>query len=448
MERCISKYVFMVLAVVLSCTIMASCDKKKDIVSPSDNKNLEQDSGQTKQSDEKLGGNSGENPGEDGGAVTESINAEDNVEADVPKEPRPYIVRVKVLKKNVKIPIEIKSSSRRLDNDAPDLPDDVSINYSIDINADGSIEYAELTGDFELPIKKPGTYRIAFNGVIPRLHVVDLFEEGDSPHLLKDAYLVAVEQWGTVQWKSMKEMFDSNSQLNEFPKDEIPDLRAVTNMKGLFAGATAFNQPLDNWDVSKVTNMNSMFHYAESFNQPIASWRVSKVTDMENMFYGAKSFNQRIDKWDVSKVANMGGMFYDAESFNQPLENWNVSNVTNMNSMFLKAKVFNQPLENWNVSRVVSMRSMFTNAKSFNQPLEKWDVSKVTNMGNMFMDAESFNQPLNSWNITNVTDMSWMFTRAKSYNQSLQKWDVTGKITDEMLLNAKVSKENYPKGLR
>ena len=45
------------------------------------------------------------------------------------------------------------------------------------------------------------------------------------------------------------------------------------------------------------------------------------------MFDGATSFNQPLNNWDVSKVASMTNMFTGAESFNQPLNKWNVSNV-------------------------------------------------------------------------------------------------------------------------
>ena len=51
-------------------------------------------------------------------------------------------------------------------------------------------------------------------------------------------------------------------------------------MSWMFIYASGFNQPLNNWDVSKVTDMHGMFRYASGFNQPLDSWDVSKVTDM------------------------------------------------------------------------------------------------------------------------------------------------------------------------
>ena len=47
-------------------------------------------------------------------------------------------------------------------------------------------------------------------------------------------------------------------------------------MYGMFADATSFNQPLNNWNVSNVTDisqMGYMFMGATSFNQPLhAPW--------------------------------------------------------------------------------------------------------------------------------------------------------------------------------
>ncbi len=67
----------------------------------------------------------------------------------------------------------------------------------------------------------------------------------------------------------------------------------MTNMRYLFGGATSFNQPLNNWNVSKVREMNCMFWNAESFNQPLDKWNVSNVTDMDAMSY---------DYYDVNLV--------------------------------------------------------------------------------------------------------------------------------------------------
>jgi surface protein len=73
----------------------------------------------------------------------------------------------------------------------------------------------------------------------------------------------------------------------------------------MFYNTSAFNQPLNNWNVSNVEYMNSMFTFANSFNQPLNNWNVSKVKNMKHMFCKASSFNQPLNKWNVSNVEDM-----------------------------------------------------------------------------------------------------------------------------------------------
>ena len=52
-----------------------------------------------------------------------------------------------------------------------------------------------------------------------------------------------------------------------------------------------------------------MFSYASAFNQPLNDWDVSNVMDMMKMFENTDDFNQDINNWDVSSVYNMNDMF-------------------------------------------------------------------------------------------------------------------------------------------
>ncbi|WP_371832636.1 BspA family leucine-rich repeat surface protein [Planktomarina sp.] len=101
------------------------------------------------------------------------------------------------------------------------------------------------------------------------------------------------------------------------------DTSAVTNMFGMFSGASAFNQDISQWQTSNVTDM---FYVLWCLMPSI------KIQPMENlqcddmsMFYQA--FNQDISKWVTSKVTDMSGMFYGASAFNQDISNW-TSSVT------------------------------------------------------------------------------------------------------------------------
>ena len=215
------------------------------------------------------------------------------------------------------------------------------------------------------------------------------------------------------------------------------DVSEVTNMRGMFNGASSFNEDISGWDVSKVTDMRGMFNDASSFNQPLNKWVVSKVTDMFGIFNNASSFNEDISGWDVSEVTEMRAMFYGAIAFNKDISEWDVSEVTDMRAMFNKASSFNQPLNKWDVSKVTDIRAMFSGASSFNQDISEWNVGSVTNMIGMFTGARSFNQPLNTWDVSQVTDMREMFAGARSFNQPLNTW-VVSQVTNmsAMFLNA------------
>ena len=55
---------------------------------------------------------------------------------------------------------------------------------------------------------------------------------------------------------------------------------------------TDFNEDIGNWDTSSVT-MYGMFRMAD-FNQAIGNWDTSSVTNMHGMFAFASGFNQPI----------------------------------------------------------------------------------------------------------------------------------------------------------
>jgi surface protein len=178
------------------------------------------------------------------------------------------------------------------------------------------------------------------------------------------------------------------------------DTSNVTNMFQFARFNTAFNSEIGFWDTSSLSgDARECFRGASSFNQPLNNWDVSGITNFLTFFDGATSFNQDLSGWDVSSAVNMSQMFSGASSFNQDIGSWDVSNVTSMTQMFQNTS-FNQNISNWNVSNVTFMSQMFQDTP-FNQDIGSWNTSSVANMNNMFRDS-SFNQDISSWCVENI----------------------------------------------
>ncbi len=225
-------------------------------------------------------------------------------------------------------------------------------NYSVDWG-DGSPVSSGVNTSISHPYAVPGVYTVKIDGNFPRIYF------NNSGDRLK---IKSIEQWGTNVWSSMNKAFMGCENLVSNATD-MPNLSMVTDMYGMFAYAREFNGDVGfgSWDVSNVSNMRGMFGGASSFNYPIGNWNVSNVTNMEQMFNGATLFNQNLESWNVGKVTTMKHMFATAMAFNQNIGAWNVSAVTNMESMFAHANSFQQNIGAWNVTNVTNMKNMFMN---------------------------------------------------------------------------------------
>jgi len=174
------------------------------------------------------------------------------------------------------------------------------------------------------------------------------------------------------------ELFPKTKQeLQELLKDDriVPnniDTSLIEDMSGLFKDNREFNKPINKWNTKKVTTMKGMFRGATSFNQKIAvGTQRPFIMDILLMGYkgnGAKLPTEMLGKIseyviekgrDTSNVTDMRAMFCGATSFNQPVEGLDTSNVTDMRAMFCGATSFNQPVEGLATSNVTDMRAMF-----------------------------------------------------------------------------------------
>lgn len=316
----------------------------------------------------------------------------------------PFIMTWEVEDSNLGIIIPVSSGNY---NYTVDFGDGTVINI---INSDATHTYTQA-----------GIYTVQITGDFPR---IDFSSESFS----NAQKLKTIEQWGDIEWTSMREAFVNCSNL-VINATDAPDLSQVTNLSRMFRGASSLNQSINHWDVSNITNMEHLFSEAVMFNQPLNNWDVSNVQEMDYMFYNATNFNQSLDDWDVSSVNSMNGMFYYAINFNQPINSWDVTQVTDMQGMFNNATAFNQPLSNWNTTNLSDLNEMFRNAISFNQPLDNWDVSNVNGMYGVFYNASSFNGALNGWDVSNVQQLNDVFFGASAFNQPLDNWNVSNVYT-------------------
>ncbi len=226
---------------------------------------------------------------------------------------------------------------------------------------------------------------------------------GDLQHIDSDQMFgsrkkwVTIEQWGDINWTSMRNSFLQVGELQVNATD-APDL---SNVEDVFA----------------------MF-YQTSLTGNLSHWDVSKVKNFEAMLSATGNFNGDLSNWDMSSATSTRIMFAITNHFNSAISQWNVSNVTDMSLMFNSTKVFNSDLSNWNTSSVTNMRGMFGGAEKFNSDLSKWDVSSVTNMNGMFRGAYVFTSDLSNWDVSNVTDMSYSFSMAHNFSSDLSKWNI------------------------
>jgi surface protein len=188
-----------------------------------------------------------------------------------------------------------------------------------------------------------GQYTITISGTLTGFgqEIDQNFFENPPVPLLGAEYLTAVTSFGDLGIESLSLAFFGSNNLIDVPA-VLP--ATVTDLSGLFASASSFNDDISAWNTANVTSMALMFadligffsdstEPSSAFNQSLSSWVTSSVTDMSGMFAGASSFDQSLSSWVTSRVTNMDSMFADASSFDQSLSSWNVSLVTSMENM-------------------------------------------------------------------------------------------------------------------
>ncbi|WP_109435850.1 BspA family leucine-rich repeat surface protein [Aquimarina sp. AU119] len=191
-------------------------------------------------------------------------------------------------------------------------------NFAVDWG-DGAIEIG-FTGNATHEYTTAGTYTVRIIGDFPRIY----FNNSGN----KDKIL-SVEQWGSQQWSSMQAAFFGCSKL-VLNATDIPDLGLVTSMAFVFQNTTSFidnGGEIGNWEVGTIEFLSKAFK-GSAFNENINNWDVSKVKSAIEAFQNAASFNQPLNNWNLTSARLLRNMFKDAVSFNQNLGNWDISNVS------------------------------------------------------------------------------------------------------------------------
>jgi surface protein len=140
-----------------------------------------------------------------------------------------------------------------------------------------------------------------------------------------------------------------------------------------------FNKPIGNWNTSKVVTIEDMFRQTERFNQDITTrkvtvgsttyfaWDTLEMTNMKGVFFGATDFDGDVGNWNTSLVTTTKTMFRDATNFSTDVrakrvrvggtdaeggklyDAWSMSSIETMDGMFSRCARFNQNISFWKV---------------------------------------------------------------------------------------------------
>ncbi len=219
--------------------------------------------------------------------------------------------------------------------------------------------------------------------------------------------ILSVNKWGTNPLFAATFLGATN--LRRISSIDSPPFSSsnYTFLKIMFANCSSLSDTgtLSTWDVSNVTDMDGMFNGASLFNTDLSSWTTfsSSLNDLSFMFKGATAFNNNISTWDTSGIQSFESMFEDATSFDYDISSWDMGLGNNFKQMFKNATSFNQNIGSWTFTPGAGFTGqvaygMFEGASAFNQDIGSWYTGRLQyNMGNMFKDATVFNQDLTGW---------------------------------------------------
>lgn len=132
-------------------------------------------------------------------------------------------------------------------------------------------------------------------------------------------YNQPMNNWNVSAVQIFTQMFRAATSFNQ--NLGVWNMGSATTLTGMFFGATAFNNEgssdINNWNVSNVTvfapTNNGIFQNATAFNQPLGNWNVSKASNLTdfmrgktNANYSAANLDAIYNGWSALTFVNAG----------------------------------------------------------------------------------------------------------------------------------------------
>lgn len=168
-------------------------------------------------------------------------------------------------------------------------------------------ENGQIT-NIDLP--EAGVYDIKIFPLTPFRPVTTFLAENDRKKLIE------LKQWGTdIKWNTDLSGMLALAPNLKITATDIPNFSTVNNMSIMFAQSYSLNNipNITQWDTSNVTNMVGMFLGASSFNQDLGGLKFNSIVDLNNFLNGAglscENYTKTLKGWATNPNTPNGRTF-------------------------------------------------------------------------------------------------------------------------------------------
>ena len=165
-------------------------------------------------------------------------------------------------------------------------------------------------------------------------------------------------------------------------------------MSNMFYAASAYIQPLDNWDTSSVKGFSMMFYQASAFNQNLCQWGAYyndggglEANTMAYYAAGGVDYRNIFTYSACSKNASPWGPISADGHWCQSCCTKNFPN----NLITLKAALSDY------VNQDCGNKDDCAIDQEWGYPINNWCVEQVTNLRGLTYDMPNFNEDINGW---------------------------------------------------